>query len=249
MTNPRLLTLAMASAVIIAIAVAVAIGISRYHRVYTVSPGTALVSTDGRSITVGSFSYSCAHPADVVVSESPQAVSIIERTAYDTFECPAQAGPGYLTDVLTVRLREPLGRRALTDGTTGRPMPWFDQRRELTPAYLPARLAPQLPPSPLPYALTTTPTRPACTQLFRSPGFGWLTLTQLYGTMTAAQLQAAAGGGPWQEVQVRGHRGWLADSRLTWFESGQTILIQAQYPFPAAGARDAELLAIARSLR
>ncbi|HEX4657591.1 MAG TPA: hypothetical protein VH307_09410 [Streptosporangiaceae bacterium] len=72
---------------------------------------------------------------------------------------------------------------------------------------------------------------------------------QLRVTLTAAQLRAAAGGGPLAEVRVRGHRGWFADSRLTWFETGQTILIQAQRPFPAARARDAELLTIAPSLR
>jgi hypothetical protein len=111
-TKPRLRTLAVASAVIIAIGVAVAVAISRYHRVYDVSPGTALVSTDGRSITVVDFSDSCFHPATVVVSESPRAVSVIERTAPDTppLACGARAR---WPDVLTARLREPLG--------TGRP--------------------------------------------------------------------------------------------------------------------------------
>jgi hypothetical protein len=41
----------------------------------------------------------------------------------------------------------------------------------------------------------------------------------------------------------------MADGRLTWSEGDQTILIQARYPLPSAPARDAELLAIARSLR
>ena len=70
----------------------------------------------------------------------------------------------------------------------------------------------------------------------------------LYGALTAAQLRAAAGG-PWRAVQVRGHRGWLADGSLTWDEADQNILIQAGLPFPTARARDAGLLAIARSLR
>lgn len=240
--------LAVACAVIAGVAVAVAAAVSRYHRVYDVSPGAALVSTDGRSITVWDDSYSCVRPATVVVSETSRAVSVIERTAHDAFACTAQAWPSDLPWlVLTARLREPLGRRALTDGTTGRPLPWFDQRRELTPAFLPAGLTPGLPPSPSGYAFSGAPPGPGCTQLIRSAGSGWLTVTQLDGTVPAAQLRAEADG-PWRAVQVRGHRGWLGSDRLTWYESDQTILIQAGHLYPSARARDAGLLAIARSL-
>lgn len=69
MTQPRLRTLAAASAVITAIAVAVAIGMPHGaigmpgpYRVYDVSPGTALVSTDRRSITVGTSRIRASNP-------------------------------------------------------------------------------------------------------------------------------------------------------------------------------------------
>lgn len=177
-------TLAAGSAVITAIVVAVVIGMPRraigmpgLHRVYDVSAGTALVSEDGRSITVGDFLYWCNHPASLVVSESPRAVSLIERTARDTpaLACSAGLAPG----LLTVRLREPLGLRALIDGTTRRPMAWFDQRHELRRAHLPAALSPRPPAIPFAYPFAGVPPRPACTQLFDLPGFGWLTVTRL----------------------------------------------------------------------
>jgi len=121
--------------------------------------------------------------------------------------------------------------------------------QNVTLAHLPAGLAPRPPAMPFPEPpFSPAPPRPACTQLFLSPGSGWLTVTQLYGAVMAAQLRAAAAG-PWRAVQVRGHRGWLADGSLTWDEGDQSILIQAGLPFPTARARDAGLLAIARSLR
>jgi hypothetical protein len=91
-----------------------------------------------------------------------------------------------------------------------------------------------------------------CTQMFRTGDTsGWLAITQLAGAAADSRLKTAGPGTAWRwrAVQVRGHRGWLAAGRLTWYEAGQSILIvTAGRPAgpPAAGAG---LLAIARSLR
>lgn len=53
----------------------------------------------------------------------------------------------------------------------------------------------------------------------------------------------------WQAVQVRGHRGWLARDRLTWYEGGQSILIVAGGRLVGPSDPGAELLAIACCLR
>jgi hypothetical protein len=122
---------------------AITAGIVAYvyaHRELAVSPGQALVSVDGLTVSVPDESPSCLAPATVAVSESARAVILTEWY-------PAGAGwcfdyrPGIST--VTVRLRTPLGHRELIDGTAGRPLPCFDQRRELVPGYLPPGYTPR----------------------------------------------------------------------------------------------------------
>ena len=79
---------------------------------------------------------------------------------------------------------------------------------------------------------------------------GWLAITQLAGAAADSRFKEGWLGTAWRwrAVQVRGHRGWLATDRLTWYEAGQSILIvtagRVARQQPGAG-----LLAIARSLR
>jgi hypothetical protein len=201
-------------------------------------------------LTADNRSALCSNFADVVVAESPSAVTVMERTApYDpAIRCGARSVP----DVLTVRLRDPVGRRVLLDGTTGRPLTWFDQRRELRPTYLPAGFSVRLPD--MPFAVPDVLQGAVCMQVFRGFG-GLLTITQLLGTATDSRFKAGSPGTVfrWQARQVRGHRGWLAGDRagsgdrLTWYEGGQSILIVA--PSDSLYDPGAQLLAIARGLR
>jgi hypothetical protein len=102
------------------------------------------------------------------------------------------------------------------------------------------------------YPYLDVPPGAICTQMFRTDDTsGWLAITQLAGAAADSRFKTAGPGTAWRwrAVQVRGHRGWLAAGRLTWYEAGQSILIvTAGRPAgpPAAGAG---LLAIARSLR
>ena len=146
-----------------------------------------------------------------------------------------------------VRLRAPVGRRVLLDGTTGRPLTWFGQRRELRPGYLPAGFSAWPPDMPFTYPYLDVPPGAICTQMFRADDTsGWLAITQLVGAAADSRLKTA---GRWRAVQVRGHRGWLATDRLTWYEAGQSILIVATGRPVGPPAVGAELLAVARSLR
>jgi hypothetical protein len=112
--------------------VIIAAVIIHHHPVSEVAAGIALVSADGRTVTVPNHSYSCFTPATLVVSESPRTASVLERTTTDSPVVSCDRSPG----TLTVRLRQPLGRRELIDATTGRRLPWCDQGSELTPALL-----------------------------------------------------------------------------------------------------------------
>lgn len=240
---------ALAAVAVLTGAAGAAWRISHRGGFYNVSPGSVLVSADGRVITLADLSALCSKFADVVVAESPSTVTIMERTA--PYDPAVRCGPQLLVpDLLTVRLRHPVGRRVLLDGTTGRPLTWFDQRRELRPTYLPSGFV-RLPD--MPFAFVSVPQGAVCTQVFASGGL-WA-ITQLVGTATDSRFTA---GFPrtvfrWQAVRVRGHRGWIARDQngsgdaLTWYEGGQSILIQA----PSGGLYDpaAQLLAIARGLR
>jgi hypothetical protein len=90
-----------------------------------------------------------------------------------------------------------------------------------------------------------------CTQMFHSSS-GWLAITQLLGTASDSRLKAGWPGTVfrWHAVHVRGHRGWLAGDRLTWYEDGQSILIVAGGRLVRPADQSAQLLlAIARGLR
>jgi hypothetical protein len=77
-------------------------------------------------------------------------------------------------------------------------------------------------------------------------------ITQLLGTASDSLLKAGWPGTVfrWHAEHVRGHRGWLAEDRLTWYEGGQSILIVAGGRLARPSDQIAPLLlAIARSLR
>jgi hypothetical protein len=207
--------------------------VTHHHLSYNVIPGTALLSADGRTLTVGDFSHSCVDRATVVVteSESLRKVSLLEQTHHTPEECPAILAP----DLLRVRLHAPLGRRTLIDGTTGRPLVWFDQRHELKPGYLPAGFRPTARAWPfwIPYAGVSA--WPVCTQLFSlsdpvSGAQADLMLTQVEGA-SAAFLTGRASDFRWQKTAVSGHGAWIAqvgEARyLAWSDGGHAIQLRA----------------------
>lgn len=235
-----------------------------------VSPGPVLVRADGRVITLTDQGFLAIHNAcvfrtDVVVTESPSIVSVMERLMPRTVPAGAAscAEPSWWQIILTARLHAPLGHRMLLDATTGRPLTWFGQRLELAPAVLPRGYT-QVPSAvPFPYQATHVPPGAVCTQVFRPPGSRgeWLAITQLTGTATDSLFRDQDPS--WRAVPVRGHRGWISglrgwdnvlgiwgyDDSLTWYEGGQSIMVAVYRGLATSSADDALLLAVARSLR
>jgi hypothetical protein len=235
--------------------------VTHHHRSYDVSPGTALLSADGMVLTVGDFSYSCVDPATVVVTESRGEVSVLEQTHHSGFECPAVLAP----DLLTARLHAPLSRRSLIDATTGRLLPFFDQRHELMPGYLPAGYRASAQSWPFWIAYTGVSRWPVCTQMysFSNPASGAradLELTQVEGAPTT-YLTDRAHALKWRSTTVGGHRAWIAHltgaTYLAWSDDRQAIQLSMWWAAPGtrpARAKDppltdAILLRVAASLR
>ncbi|SRR6266567_468424 len=99
--------------------------------------GTAIVSTDGRPITVGQFGASCPAKVKAVARESATRVALFLR--FSTPRNPPSCMPGAASIIpsQTIRLRAPLGSRKLVDGRNGRATAWISARLVLRPARLP----------------------------------------------------------------------------------------------------------------
>jgi hypothetical protein len=89
--------------------------------------GTAIVSTDGRTITTGEFGASCPAKVKAVARETATRVALFLQlsTPRNPPSCPNAAAA--IIPAQNVRLRAPLGSRKLVNGRTGRPT-GVDQR-------------------------------------------------------------------------------------------------------------------------
>src|SRR5438552_12572573 len=81
--------------------------------------GTAIVSADGRTITVGPYLGDC--PAKVTPAARESATGVALYLEYATPPNPPSCAHAMaaIVDARDIRLREPLGNRKLTDGVTG----------------------------------------------------------------------------------------------------------------------------------
>jgi hypothetical protein len=95
----------------------------------------ALVAPDGRHIFVPYTGGGCVQGATLTAAETGSRVTLVLRQVLSGASvCPADLIEGL---VVGVTLRHPLWGRALVDGTTGRPIHYFDGRRLLRVTYLP----------------------------------------------------------------------------------------------------------------
>jgi hypothetical protein len=187
--------------------------------------GTAIVSTDGRTLTVGEFgSGSCGTTVKAVARESATRVALLLRTSTprNPPDCPNIAAG--LTISQQIRLRAPLASRKLVDGRTGRATPWISARLVLQPARLPPGYRPAglIPAADL--ARAQSPGPAGCTQYYRSPKKPRLVLViiQTAGRLRPSETPQVAGGHP---IRVRGHPGHASRNVITWREDGLTDYI------------------------
>jgi len=184
--------------------------------------GTAIVSTDGRPITVGQFGASCPAKVKAVARESATRVALFLR--FSTPRNPPSCMPGAASIIpsQTIRLRAPLGSRKLVDGRTRRATAWISARLVLRPARLPRgyRLAELIPAVDL--ARAQSPGPPGCTQFYRSPNkASVLEIIQTAGRLRRSETPPD--GGP--PIRVRGHPGHASRNVITWREDGLTDYI------------------------
>jgi hypothetical protein len=200
--------------------------------------GTAIVSADGRTLTVGPYGGMCGDTVTAVARESRTTVALFLQEVPNGPAC--LQGRGTMAMVLgqRIRLRAPLGDRKLVDGKTGTATPWLSARLALRPRLIPAGyrstgLVPWSNPS-----LDGWAVRPAsCMQIYRTRS----------GPQEFEIIQSAAGlrlppGGGYKPVLVRGHSGFAAVGVITWREQGLTDVISS-----SGGLTTAQLVAIADS--
>ncbi|MDR2987233.1 MAG: hypothetical protein LBV34_20585 [Nocardiopsaceae bacterium] len=189
--------------------------------------GTAIVSKDGRTITVGEFgSASCGATVRAVARESASRVALLVRSSTPR-QTPSFCKYGVAPVITTSqnsRLHTPLGSRTLVDGRTGRATAWISARLVLRPTRVPLgyRLANRIiPAADLTRAQSAGPA--GCTQFYRSPKkSNELAIIQTAGKLPRSVTPQVIGGHP---IRVRGHAGRASRNVITWREDGLTDYI------------------------
>lgn len=95
----------------------------------------ALVAPDGRHVVVPYLAGGCVVGATLTAAQTRSRVTLTLRQVLSGASiCPADLIVG---NSVTVTLRHPLWGRSLVDGSTGRPITYFDGRKLLHVTYLP----------------------------------------------------------------------------------------------------------------
>jgi hypothetical protein len=126
----------------------------------------------------------------------------------------------------TVRLRAPLGHRALIDGLTGKPLPSVDERQFARVTYLPPG--------------TAGPTTHFWERVYTTGGGGGIWLTQEPGNQAATLNDAPGTGYRKRSVTIRGRPGTLqyepyspsaptfTVEQVVWQDGGYTFRVRAE---------------------
>jgi hypothetical protein len=175
--------------------------------------GNAIVSADGRTVTVGPYAAGdCPAGITPVARESGTRVALFLEYVTPGNPPPCMQAAVALVLAHTIRLREPVGNRRLVDGATGRAIEWISSRLVLRPAFLPAgyRLMDLAPTADLNPG--SGPGVAGCLQTYtRHGGAGQLMIVQSAGSVRVPG-SPAGGGTP---VTVRGHPGLATGDRVT----------------------------------
>ena len=216
-----------------------------HHTVVTVESitGGALVSSDGRTVAVSGV-VGCDATDTLRAAEQPGRVTL--TLDYVHLANPPCSGiPGFA--VYRARLQAPLGRRALVDAATGRPVPYFDASSLDKPGYLPPGYAFRYAAPDAfglfggEYLAVPVDARLSCSQIYSpSDDYDLLVITQADG----GRLVWPAGVKP-RKLTVRGRPALAIPGRISWVQDGQLIVVATNNP----ELRLPELVAVADSMK
>ena len=207
--------------------------------------GTAIVSTDGRTVTVGPFVPPCFGIMTPVAVQTAARVKVWLRDTEPTEHgvCSVMKAVAYS---LPIQLKAPLGKRKLVDGATGRAVTWISARLVLRPAEIPAgyRLRYRTPGTA--FSRAQSPEAAGCEQFYvddAPPATHMLYIEQGAGRLPVP----APGPGGWTAIRVRGQPGLATRNLITWREDGLTDYITVDGPRWPQVLTTAQLIAIADS--
>ncbi len=213
--------------------------------------GPAVVSADGRVLTVAGYYAGCGTDSTLVARQSPARVALRVRDVVVRSVAPGACAQG-IPPPRQVRLAAPLGKRKLVDGTSGRPIPQFSARLLLLPRALPRgyglrKVVPLMtvlggdlvvtvtlyyyPQSGAAggLAITESPVGPFVPRPWQSPPEPW---------------QPPGQQGRWTLIRVRGVQGWAAPAVIAWQQRGLIYSVTSESPVPPTTA---QLIVIADS--
>ncbi|HEX6523840.1 MAG TPA: hypothetical protein VF070_28140 [Streptosporangiaceae bacterium] len=197
---------------------------------------TAVVSADGKTITVGPYpaSTSCAAIMPVARESKTQVALFLKRVSpWHGHGCEGGAtAPGHMAVApvfaANIRLRDPLGNRKLVNGTTGQGIAWVSARVVLRLTGTSYRLRSIVPTGRMSGAQGIAA---GATQYYvRSDGSNGLAIVQSAGN---AKVPGPAPGG-WVPIVVRGHSGRATRNLVTWRENGLTDYLAVEYAVETA---------------
>jgi hypothetical protein len=213
--------------------------------------GPAVVSADGRVLTIDGYYAGCGTASTLVARQSPARVALWVRDVVVRPVAPGACAQG-APPPRQVRLAAPLGKRKLVDGASGQPILQFSARQLLLPRVLPHgyRLQEVVP-------LVTSPEgHPVVTVSLhyyrQSGGTGELVITESPDGPFVPQpwqsppepWQPPGQQGRWTLIRVRGVQGWAASAVIAWRQRGLVYSVSAEPPPPLTTA---QLIAIADS--
>jgi hypothetical protein len=206
--------------------------------------GPVMVSADGRTLTVGGFSYPCFGRVFPVASETAARVGLWLRYVTPVLHGVCRYSMA-MASGLRVRLPAPLGGRPIVDGASGRSLDVFDERQLLRPSAMPRgyRLAYVSPVVSGGNTIYGAPPRAGCTQAYLS-ATAIITIVESTGSLALPELGGAAPAA----IQVRGRPGRATPGAIMWHEQGLNILITASFrDSPGPALSDRALIAVADS--
>lgn len=204
--------------------------------------GPAIVSADGRVLTVAGYASGCGTTSTLVARQSLAEVALRVRNVV-VRSCMPGEGALQVPPPLQVRLAAPLGKRKLVNRATGQPVPQFDARLLMRPGILPPgyrlrQVLPQLT-GPQGHAI-------ARVQLWYSPPTeraDWVVITESpESPLVLLPWQSPPQHGNWTRIRLRGVPGWAAPSVIAWRQRGLIYSISTYTPLTTA-----QLIAIADS--